>query len=234
MHRNSTIRAILMVLVTIGIASASLGYLLQKEPDYYINEWKSPPDIDDSTVASDVLTKLNDLMNDLQNNRQASWGSTYSAEELNAFFRERQSGKNALITGLLGDVPEPRFAIRDDRLLIAFRYGEGALSTVISIEVKVWLVKDQPNLLAIAVMGFQAGALPMPKYLILDRFAQMARKHNAEVNWYRHEGQPVALCQLYANQTRPDSQIDTLKIAEGRIMIGGKHSSASLPLSLTP
>lgn len=234
MRRQSTIRALLLILVILGIAGVSLGYLLQQEPDYYVNEWKSPADIDDSAVASDVLTKLNDLMNDLQNNRQASWGSTYSAEELNSFFRERQSGKNALISGLLGDVPEPRFAIRDDRLFIAFRYGEGTFSTVISIEVKAWLVKDQPNLIAISFVGFKAGALPMPKYLILDRFAQMARKHNAEVNWYRHDGQPVALCQLYANQSRPDSQIDTLKIAQGRIMIGGKHSSASLPLSITP
>jgi hypothetical protein len=234
MRNQSTIRAILLLIAIVGIAGVSLGYLLQQEPDYYVKEWTSPPDTDDSVIASNVLTKLDDLMNDLQDNRHASWSSSYSAEELNSFFRERRSGKNALITGLLGDVPEPRFAIRDDRLFIAFRYGEGTLSTVISIEVKVWLVKDQPNLVAIAVVGFQAGSLPMPKYLILDRFAQMARKHNAEVNWYRHNGQPVALCQLYANQSRPDSQIDTLKIAEGRIIIGGKHSSASLPLSITP
>jgi hypothetical protein len=233
MRRQSTIRALLLILAILGITVAALGYLLQQEPDYYAKEWTSPPDIDDSAVASDVLTKLNDMMNDLQNNRQASWGSSYSAEELNAFFRERQSGKNALITGLLGDVPEPRFAIRGDRLFIAFRYGEGTFSTVVSMEVKAWLVKDQPNLVAIEFVGFHAGAVPLPKYLLLDRFAQTARRHNAEVNWYRHDGQPVALCQLYANQTRPDSQIDTLKIGEGRIILGGKHTPTSLPSSIT-
>jgi hypothetical protein len=224
----------MLVLAILGIAGACMGYLIQQEPDYYTREWTSPPDTDDSVVASNVLTKLDDLMNDLQDNRHASWSSSYTAEELNAFFRERRSGKNALITGLLGDVPEPRFAIRGDHLLIAFRYGEGTFSTVISIEVRVWLVKDQPNRVAIGFVEFKAGGLPLPKYLILDRFAQIARKHNAEVEWYRHDGQPVALCKLYANQTRPDSQIDTLKISEGRIVIGGKHTSASLPLSLTP
>jgi len=223
-----------MILAIIGIAVGTLVYFLQQEPDYYIQEWASPPNSNDSVVSTDVLTKLDGLMNDLQDSRQASWQSSYSSDELNAFFRERTSGRNALITGLLGDLPEPRFAIRDDRLLLAFRYGEGTFSTVISIEMKVWLVKDQPNLVAIEFVGFRAGAVPMPKYLILERFAQLARKHNADVNWYRHDGQPVALCQLYANQTRPDSQITTLKIAEGRVMIGGQHSTASPPLSLTP
>jgi hypothetical protein len=234
MRRHSKYWATLIVLTVLGTAVGTLVYFLEQEPDFYKNEWASPADADDSTTASNVLTKLNDLMNDLQTTRQAEWSSAYSAEELNAFFRERQSGNNALIAGLLGDVPEPRFAIRGDHLLIAFRYGEGKLSTVITLELKVWLVKDQANLLAIQFVGFRAGAVPVPKYLILDRFAEMARKHNADVDWYRHEGQPVALCKLYANQPRPDSQISTLKIADGQLMIGGKHSQPNLPQSLTP
>ena len=234
MRRHSKYWATLIVLTVLGAAAGTLAYLLHHEPDFYKNEWNSPPDSDDSVMSGTVLTNLNTLMNDLQDTRQASWSSSYSAEELNAFFRERQSGSNPLIAGLLGDVPEPRFAVQGDHLLIAFRYGEGRLSTVITIELKVWLVKDQVNLLAIQFVGFRAGLVPLPKYLILDRFAEMARKHNADVEWYRHKGQPVALCKLYANQTRPDSQISTLKIADGRLMIGGKHSQTALPQSLAP
>ena len=234
MRRHSKYWAFLIVLTVLGAAVGTLAFFLQHEPDFYRSEWNSPADSDDSVLSGQVLTKLDTLMNDLKDNRQTTWGSSYSAEELNAFFRDRQSGNNPLIAGLLGDVPEPRFAIRGDHLLIAFRYGEGRLSTVITLELKVWLVKDQANLLAIQFIGFRAGAVPLPKYLILDRFAEMARKHNADVNWYRHDGQPVALCQLYANQTRPDSQISTLKITDGRLMIGGKHSQASLPQGVGP
>lgn len=234
MRRHSKYWAFLIVVAVLGTIVGTLAYFLQREPDFYTREWVGSAEVDDSTTASEVLTRLNDLMNDLQNNRQSSWGSSYSADDLNAFFRARQSGENPLITGLLGDVPEPRFAIRDDRLLIAFRYGEGSFTTVITIELKVWLVKDQANLLAIEFVAFRAGDVPLPKYLILDRFADMARKHNAEVNWYRHDGMPVALCQLYANQSRPESQISTLRIAEGKVMIGGKHAQPTLPQSLAP
>lgn len=232
MRRHSKYWATLIVLTVLGVTVGTLAYFLQQEPDFYKNEWASPPDGDDSVLSGKVLTKLDTLMNDVQDNRQVTWASYYSAEELNAFFRDRQSGNNALIAGLLGNVPEPRFAIRGDHLLIAFRYGEGKLSTVITLELKVWLIKDEVNLLALQFVGFRAGAVPLPKYLILDRFAEVARKQNADVDWYRHEGQPVALCKLYANQPRPDSQITTLKIADGRLMIGGKHTVQAVPQSL--
>ena len=98
--------------------------------------------------------------------------ATFSADELNSFFRERES--NPLTAAILGDLPDPRVSIEDDRLRVAFRQGDGFWSTVIELELRMWLVKDQSNLLAVEIVRFQAGALPLPKNWILDDIGSAA------------------------------------------------------------
>ena len=53
----------------------------------------------------------------------------------------------------------PRVAIDGDRLKLGFRYGEGFWSTVVSVELRVWLVADEVNLMAVEVCDLRAGRL---------------------------------------------------------------------------
>ena len=228
MRRRSLFKTAAILFTLIALTIGIVGWLLKQEPDFYVRENASLAGEKDSVQSGKVVTRLNELMEDMRSSQKGEWGATFSADELNAFFRERESGINPLTKGLVANLPDPRVgprvAIEDDRLRIAFRYGEGFQSTVVQMELRMWLVKDQSNLVAVEIVRFQAGALPLPKSWVIDDIAATARGLSADVNWYCRGGNPVALCKLYANQNRPETQITTLRIGDGGLSIGGLHT----------
>ncbi len=222
MRRRSLIRTILILAALLALSLGIVGSLLKQEPEFFVRESGVELRADDSEQSGKVVTRLNELMEDMRSTQKGDWGATFSAEELNAFFRERES--NPLPAALLAELPDPRVSFDEDRLRIAFREGDGFLSTVVELELRLWLVKDQSNLLAVEILRFQAGALPLPKSWVLDYIGTAARRMSADVNWYRNGGNPVAMCRLYANQSRPETQVTTLRVGDGGLSIGGRHT----------
>ena len=70
------------------------------------------------------------------------------------------------------------------------KYREGFWSTVVWLELKVWLVADQTNLAAVEVCNLKAGMLPFGSQTILDKIADVARESSIDVTWYRHRAIP--------------------------------------------
>ena len=56
-----------------------------------------------------------------------------------------------------------------DRLKIGFKYGDGFWSTVVWVELKVWLVKDKPNLVAVEQMSSAAKSLASESEMLKQR-----------------------------------------------------------------
>jgi len=224
MRRRSLIKTLLILALLLATSFGIVGSLLKREPEFYVRENADGLRADDSVQAGKVVTRVSELMDDMRATQKGDWGSTFTAEELNAFFRERESGTNPLTQALFADLPDPRVAIEDDRLLVAYRYGEGFWSTIIEVEVRMWLVKDQSNVVALEIVRFQAGAIPLPKNWVLDDIGAAARRLSADVNWYRKGGNPVALCKLYANQSRPETQVTTLRIGDSSLTVAGRHT----------
>ncbi len=222
MRRRSFYKAVLLMVMLFIVSLGIVGFLLKQEPEFYVRENANIVRADDSAQAGKVLTRLNELMEDMRTTQKGDWEASFPADELNAFFREREN--NPLAD--LGDIPDQRIAIEDDRLRIAIRKGSGFFSTVIEVEVRLWLVKDQSNLMALEIVGFRAGALPLPKNWILDEISTAARRLNADVNWYRNGSNPVAICRLYSNQSRPETQLTNFRIGESTISIGGRHTGS--------
>ena len=222
MRRRSFYKAVLLMVMLFIVSLGIVGFLLKQEPEFYVRENANIVRADDSAQAGKVLTRLNELMEDMRTTQKGDWEASFQADELNAFFREREN--NPLAD--LGDIPDQRIAIEDDRLRIAIRKGSGFFSTVVEVEVKLWLVKDQSNLMALEIVGFRAGALPLPKNWILDEISTAARRLNADVNWYRNGSNPVAICRLYSNQSRPETQLTNFRIGESTISIGGRHTGS--------
>ena len=222
MRRRSFYKAVLLMVMLFIVSLGIVGFLLKQEPEFYVRENANIVRADDSAQAGKVLTRLNELMEDMRTTQKGDWEASFPADELNAFFREREN--NPLAD--LGDIPDQRIAIEDDRLRIAIRKGSGFFSTVIEVEVRLWLVKDQSNLMALEIVGFRAGALPHPKNWILDEISTAARRLNADVNWYRNGSNPVAICRLYSNQSRPETQLTNFRIGESTISIGGRHTGS--------
>src|SRR5262249_7775758 len=116
----------------------------------------------------------------------------------------------------------PRVAIEGDRLRLGLRYGEGFWSSVVWVEFRVWLVADEVNLMAVEVCDLKVGRLGVGGQSVLDAIGDPARSSGIDVTWYRHNGNPVGLFRFFPDQPRPASQVLTLEVREGKIVIAGR------------
>src|SRR5207253_2306140 len=110
-----------------------------------------------------------------------------------------------------------------DRIRLGFRYGTEPWSTIITIDLKIWLpVSPEPNVVAIELEGLHAGGLPISAQSMLEHIFDVARRHDIEVTWYRRSGNPVALLRFQAGQTKTSVRLERLELRDGKIIIGGK------------
>ena len=122
-------------------------------------------------------------------------------------------------------VKDIRVSFDDNRGRIGFRYGNGWLSCIISVEYRFWLVAQKTNVVALELVSFRAGALPLGTQALLDFITETARQQNIDVTWYRHDGHPVALLQFQANQPRPNTLLRKLELKSGRSRSRGESSA---------
>ena len=226
MSRRSRWLALLVLVGGVGAAAAGLGYLAKREPAFYA-EAPVPDEWEARERAARLVTRVQDLKNDIRS-LKPEWGDTFTAEDLNAFFAENL-GKSAGLRSVLPDgLHSPRVAIDGDRLRLGLRYGEGFWSTVVWVELKVWLVADEPNLVAVEVCELRTGGLPLGAQSVLDAVAEAAREKNVEVTWYRSGSNPVGLFRFYADQSQPASLIMTLEVADGKVVVAGRSLTGSV------
>src|SRR5439155_15409796 len=140
---------------------------------------------------------------------------------------------SAAMFELPDEVHDIRIGLDKDRLRIGFRYEGGWWSSVISVNLRVWLVAKETNVVALELCGFHAGGLPLGTQVLLDFISEAARKHNIEVTWFRHGNHPVALLHFQANQPRPTILLRQLELQPGGFMIAGSPppdaNQAALP-----
>ena len=221
------------VLLLAGGVSACLGgvvYLAKREPDFYSSA-PQPDGFDTRERAALVLTRVQDLKNEVRS--KSEWGDSFTAEDLNCFFVENMGRKGTLASMLPEGVHSPRVAIDGDHLKLGFKYGDGFWSTVIWVELRVWLVKEEKNVVAVEVCDLRTGSLPVGSQSVLDSITESAREWNIDVTWYRRGGNPVGLFRFFANQADPASQICTLEVNDGRIVVGGRSAPDQSPVITT-
>lgn len=230
MFRRSRFKSLFVLLGGLGLAFGGLFALAKREPDFY-HRSPNPDEYETRERAAQLLTRVQDLKNEIRS--QSDWGETFTAEDLNCFFVENMGKKGGLASLLPEKVHSPRVAIDGDRLKIGFKYGEGFWSSVVWVELKVWLVKDEPNLVALEVCDLRTGSLPVGSQSVLDSISESAREWNIDVTWYRNGSNPVGLFRFFANQAgQPGSQILTLQVAEGKIVVAGRTPLDHSPVAL--
>jgi hypothetical protein len=231
-RRRQLLVATGLLLLLFGSAGSVLGYLLKSEPAFYTAA-ACPPDYDTREKASRVLTRVQELKNDVRT--RAEWGEMFTAEELNCFFAEMMT-ENGSFSGMLPKgFHSPRIAVEGDRLKLGLRYGRGLWSAVVWVELRVWLVADEINLMAIEVCDLRAGRVGVGAQSILDAIEEIARSSNIDVTWYRHGRNPVGLFRFFPDQPRPVSQVQTLEVRDGKIVIAGRtHTEAPAPVPAAP
>ena len=221
MRRRAWVWGLLLLVCAVAAVGGVVGLLLKQEPDFYTSPAVNARRPDDPQVASGVQTRLTDLKFD-EVNKQPEWGVKLSQDELNAFFRE-DPAMNNLMEPLLGGLTAPRVAVEGDRVRFAARYGKGVWSTVVSVELRAWVVADEPNLFAVEVVSMRCGVLPVSKRLLMEKLNEFAPDNAASVNWFRNGDNPVAVFRWKPNDTRPSTLLQTITVADGHIGIAGRN-----------
>jgi hypothetical protein len=217
-RRSSLIALGLLVAILFGVMGI-FGGLAKQQPVFY-TQAACAADYDTREKASRLLTRVQDLKNDIRT--KPEWGETFTAEELNCFFAEMMTDTGSLAGLLPRGFHSPRVAIEGDRLKLGLRYGDGFWSVVVWAEFRIWLVADETNLMAVEVCDLKVGQLGIGAQSILDAISDTARASNIDVNWYRHGRNPVGLFRFFPDQPRPASQVLTLQVRDNKIVVAGR------------
>ncbi|MBI2808543.1 MAG: hypothetical protein HYX68_26445 [Planctomycetes bacterium] len=213
------------LLLTFGITA--LGAAVKHEPSFY-RQSRIPASSERKVLGHNFMSKFGQMLAD---RKQETWDCDVTEKEMNSFFAEifDQMGETEGLRKL--GISSPSVILLDDmHVRLAFRYGSGFFSTVISYDLKIWLVPKEPNVIAVEFLRARAGALPISNRSILQQLSDFAQKQNFQVNLYRHEGHSVAVIDLRNEPQNAASILTMLKIEPHRLSIRGK----TLPSGLSP
>src|SRR5262245_9381388 len=227
MSRKTLLLALSLILVVGGGGGAALVLLIRHEPAIYRSAAVPPGPTrlqrshefveEFSQLISSAVTPVNERVLDIQ----------LTDEQINSYFAEgfKQSRLDEQL--LPENIREPRVVLEPGKLCLAFRYGSGLWSSVVTIEFGVWLT-EEPNVVALRLIALRAGSLPINAQYVLDNLTQLAEKNNIQVSWYRFDGDPVALLRFQGEQRDASMQLDLIQIDKGSIVIRGRPVDASL------
>lgn len=205
--------ALLLVVTSVGLAIA-----YKYEPAFYRRAAISSG-TGRQEQAQAFLGRCSEFINDVNNGQL--WSLVVTQEQLNAYLQDEPSNSAGLFTFPEG-VSEPRVDFEADRLRVGFRYGSDWSSTVVSIDLKVWLVAKEPNVIALELCGLSVGGIPLGSHALMEYVTEAAREQATDVTWYRTGSHPVALLRLQANQNRPTLQLRCFEFQAGKLMLHGK------------
>ncbi|MBO0700859.1 MAG: hypothetical protein J2P46_20860 [Zavarzinella sp.] len=221
MRRRRLIISVGLVVTFVALVLVGLGVMVKRVPGFYAQA-EMPADSDRIALSRATTAQWLDIASFLRT-REPGWEVTFTADQLNAYLQQDyylHGGDNNLGEGF----SSPRVKIEDGKMRIGVRYGSGITSTVLSLEVRVWLVENEVNLLAMEIVSLQAGSLPLSTGTLLDYISEAARRENIDITWYRHEGHPVAVMRFQSDLTRPTFQFDRVDLRDGKLTIAARST----------
>lgn len=197
-----------------GVAT-SLGFFFKQHPDFY-DQTRIPDGPQRSQQSRDLIDRYNGLIEPAEQ-QPTEWQEVFTTEQINSYFQ--QDYRSQLPKGF----SDLRVMIEAGKLRVGCRYGSSLGGTILSIEVRMWLVEDQSNVIGIELRNLRAGALPVSRDIVLDHISQAAAKSNMAVSWHYVEDNPVAYLRIQADKEQPTIRIDRLELLPGHIVIAGRR-----------
>lgn len=220
MNRRMWVAVGIVAVLLLGTAGTVLA-LLRHEPKWYREAVLPPGDL--RTQRSQEFHKeFWEFYGAATNDKE--WFVAFTDEQVNSYLEEGFKHQGLAAMMLPDDISDPRLRFDPDRLRLAFRYGRGAWSTVVSVDAYIWLPPQEPNVAAIELIGFQLGALPISVQSLLERLSEVGRARGIDISWYRapETGHPVAILRFQADKDRPNLQLQVVKLETGKITIQGR------------
>ncbi len=218
MNRRSFLLAIALVLLIGGGGGGLLLGFVGHEPDWY-SKAVQPPGADRLRLNEEFLKKTTSLISAIS--AEDVWDATFTDAQINSFIEEdfvKYGFK------LPDDVSRPRIQIDDNKVRLGFRWGNGSWSSIISVDLGIYVPRGEPSALALELEGVYAGALPFTAQSLLERIAEAPvwQQNGIEFNWYRNpdNGHPVAV--LRSPQQSAADAGEARRLADGK---GHAHDS---------
>jgi hypothetical protein len=206
-----------LLITLMGGAGGLLLWLLAWEPELYARA-----QIEDAQerlrLSQEFEKRAFDLVNEIQN--EDDWQAEFTEQQVNGWLAEDFVESN-LARQMPQGISEPRVAFQPGRLFLAFRYGGSSLSTVVSLQARVWIAPREPNTIAVEIERLRAGVLPIPLSFVQEAITEGSRQHNIDVQWYRREGNPVAIFRLHPDRRDPGIVLRELELGQGTIRLRG-------------
>jgi hypothetical protein len=216
-----TVTALLLVGIVGGVVAA-----LKHEPTFYRRVAVAAGEARQHQ-SKDLQKKFLKLVERVLEGR-GKWSCSFTEQQINSYFEEdfvRLGDADALAKL---SIRSPRVHMDRDTMRVAFRYGSGFWSSVLTYELRLWLVPTEINTLAVEIVQRKAGGLPIAAQSLLTDFKELARNKNLDVTWYRRDGNPVALIRFPNNRARTHAQLLRFEVADGQLMIDGQSFDPSL------
>jgi hypothetical protein len=217
------------LLLATGITSA-LAITVKHEPNFH-RQSQVPPGNGRKEKSDEFVRSFGQMIASI---RQPDWRCLATEDQINSFFAEGlvRLGEADNLSRL--GISSPSVTLEDDQVRLAFRYGRGWFSTILSYDLRIWLIPKESNLIAVQILRARAGALPVPAQTILHHLSEFAARQNYKMTLYRYEGTPVAIIRLQEDPN-PTSTLTVLKFSAKGMDVRGTTSELALPpLNLKP
>lgn len=220
MSRRSVLLAVAIFLCLTGAVGATLWTLVRYEPRVYLQA-AVPPGEERHKLSENCWRELMQLYNSVASQDEQPWSHKFTDEQINSYLAEHFVSSNLDKSLLPEGIKQPRIAIEAEKIRIAFRYGSGLWSSIVSVDLRLWLVKSEPNVVALKLVGFHAGALPISSQSLLESLNEKCQEYGVGIDWYRDDGCPVALIRFQNEQPHPTLELKRIKLEQGAIHIEG-------------
>ena len=144
MRRRAFLRTLAALgLLLVGVSGVML-YLVRREPASY-RQVQLPDEPLRRKLSGDFVSGVQQLLDSIGNNADDRWEKTFTTDQMNSYFSE-DFGASRPVKLPVG-IHSPRIQIEPGRLQLAFRYGHGFWSSVISVHLAFGFVPRTRRLL---------------------------------------------------------------------------------------
>jgi hypothetical protein len=213
-------------LAILAIAGLGLHWASQRVPAFYRAALAQQPAA--SREASDaMLRQTAQVASEIR--RRAGWQALITADQINGWLAVDAVKNHPHL--FPASVKNPRIALDNDRLKVAFFWDRAWWSTVVSVDTEVYL--RETNVVAIRIRGARAGSLPLPLGDLLSDFIASGRELGLHIDQKEVDGQPLLLVTLPEGDEPVGLQ--SLELRGGQIYLSGSgRTGEPTPLASRP
>ena len=227
--KRITIAIVFLFLVGCGVAWWAVRQT-SHVPEFYTKAAEQLPE-----KTAEGSRRLQQDVQQLQTDagKPGFWVAQFSDSEINSWLIEELPKRFPAL--MQRGVSDPRIAIEDGRILVAARYQDARINTVISCEVEVELTQEA-NMLALRLYNLSAGALPLPLDKFLSGITKEAAQGDIEVRWDMTDDGPVALVTVPSEHPNYEINpviVESIDLKSGDLFLSG-HTGALAEESFQP